>query len=66
MNEDAQPENAVPQVSGNWKPRFFAVFAGQALSLVGSSLTQFVLIWWITQTTGSAASLARAGVRASL
>lgn len=41
-----------------WKVRFFSFWGGQALSLVGSALTQFVLIWWITQTTGSATSLA--------
>ncbi|WP_110515924.1 MFS transporter [Herpetosiphon llansteffanensis] len=50
----------------NWKPRFFAVWLGQASSLVGSALTQFVLIWWITQTVGSAQSLAIAGMMALL
>lgn len=46
----------------NWKPRFFAIWLGQAFSLVGSALTQFVLLWWITDTTGSAQSLAVAGM----
>jgi DHA3 family macrolide efflux protein-like MFS transporter len=46
----------------NWKPRFFAIWLGQAFSLVGSALTQFVLLWWITDTTGSAQSLAMAGM----
>ncbi len=50
----------------NWKPRFFAIWAGQALSLIGSALTQFVLLWWITDTTGSAQSLALAGMMALL
>ncbi|MCA9861866.1 MAG: MFS transporter [Thermomicrobiales bacterium] len=45
-----------------WKLRFWSVFAGQALSLVGSSLTQFVLFWWITDTTGSISALATAGI----
>ncbi len=49
-----------------WKPRFFSIWSGQALSLVGSSLTQFVLVWWITQETGSANALAIAGVAAML
>jgi DHA3 family macrolide efflux protein-like MFS transporter len=31
-------------VGTNWKPRFFTIWTGQALSLIGSSLTQFVLI----------------------
>jgi DHA3 family macrolide efflux protein-like MFS transporter len=49
-----------------WKPRFFTIWGGQALSLVGSSLTQFVLIWWITQTTASASALALMGMAALL
>ena len=50
----------------NWKPRFFAIWTGQALSLIGSVLTNFVLVWWITQTTGSASALAAAGIAALL
>ncbi|MEW5869622.1 MAG: MFS transporter [Chloroflexota bacterium] len=50
----------------DWKPRFFIIWSGQALSLVGSSLTQFVLVWWLTQETGSANALALAGVMAIL
>jgi MFS transporter, DHA3 family, macrolide efflux protein len=50
------------QVSGNWKPRFFTIWTGQALSLIGSALTQFVLLWWITKTTESASALAIAGM----
>ena len=41
-----------------WKPRFFTIWTGQAFSLLGSSLVQFALIWWITQKTGSATILA--------
>ena len=50
----------------NWKPRFFTIWTGQALSMIGSALTQFVLVWWITQTTGSPSTLAVAGVVALL
>lgn len=50
----------------NWKPRFFTIWTGQALSMIGSALTQFVLVWWITQTTGSPSALAVAGVVALL
>ncbi len=49
-----------------WGVRYFSIFAGQSLSLVGSALTQFVLMWWITDTTGSVAALALAGVAALL
>ncbi|MFZ4662058.1 MAG: MFS transporter [Caldilineaceae bacterium] len=54
------------QLTDNWQPRFFLIWTGQALSLIGSALTQFVLLWWITETTGSAAALAMAGVMALL
>lgn len=50
----------------NWRLRFWCVFAGQASSLVGSALTQFVLLWWITDTTGSVSALATAGMAALL
>lgn len=49
-----------------WQPRYWSIFIGQGFSLVGSSLTQFVLLWWITDTTGSVAALATAGLAALL
>lgn len=49
-----------------WRLRFWAVFSGQALSLIGSGLTQFVLLWWITETTGRVEDLALAGLAALL
>ncbi len=42
----------------NWKARFFTIWGGQAISLLGSRLVQFALIWWLTQETGSATVLA--------
>src|SRR5512138_3132898 len=44
--------------SQEWAGRFFTVWAGQALSLFGSALVQFALIWWLTQKSGSATVLA--------
>jgi DHA3 family macrolide efflux protein-like MFS transporter len=49
-----------------WRLRYFTIWTGQSLSLFGSSLTQFILVWWIAQTTGSASSLATAGIAALL
>jgi len=40
--------------------RFFTIWIGQQFSLVGSTLAQFALVWWLTQTTGSATILATA------
>lgn len=49
-----------------WRLRFWSVFGGQALSLIGSALTQFVLVWWITDSTGSVSALAVAGLAVML
>src|SRR3989304_563903 len=48
------------QSSVNWKVSFFTIWVGQALSLLGSSLVQFALIWYLTTETGSATVLTRA------
>jgi DHA3 family macrolide efflux protein-like MFS transporter len=48
--------------SPGWKIPFFAIWTGQTFSLVGSALVQFALIWWLTETTGSAAVLATASL----
>ncbi len=42
----------------SWKRDFFAIWGGQAFSLVGSSLVQFALVWWLTVETGSGTVLA--------
>lgn len=49
-----------------WAPRFFTIWIGQAFSLLGSMLVQFALVWWLTQTTGSATVLAMATLAAVL
>ncbi len=49
-----------------WAPRFFAIFGGQVVSLLGSGLVQFALVWWLTSTTGSATVLAGATIFAIL
>jgi DHA3 family macrolide efflux protein-like MFS transporter len=45
-----------------WAIHFFSIWTGQALSLLGSQLVQFALIWWLTVTTGSATVLATASI----
>lgn len=49
-----------------WRLRYWTIFGGQALSLIGSALTQFVLMWWITEQVGTVAALATAGMAALL
>lgn len=50
----------------SWQWRYWSIFSGQALSMIGSAMTQFVLIWWITDTTGDLGALATAGLVALL
>ena len=45
-----------------WKGSFFTIWGGQAISLLGSMLVQFALIWSLTVETGSATVLATASL----
>ncbi len=45
-----------------WKAAFFTIWGGQALSLLGSQLVQFALIWYLTVLTRSATVLATAAL----
>lgn len=49
-----------------WAPPFFTIWSGQAISLLGSQLAQFALVWWLTQKTGSAIVLTTATLMALL
>ncbi|MCI0521317.1 MAG: MFS transporter, partial [Chloroflexi bacterium] len=60
------PDITAADFQVNWKPRFFTIWGGQALSLVGSALVQFALVWWLTVETGSATILASASLVALL
>jgi DHA3 family macrolide efflux protein-like MFS transporter len=57
MNAEAVIEQPKP-----WAARFFTIWTGQAFSLLGSQLVSFAVIWWLTQTTGSATVLATASL----
>jgi len=50
----------------DWKARFFTIWGGQQLSLFGSQIAQFGLVWWLAQETGSATVLATAALVAML
>lgn len=39
-----------------WVRPFFTIWIGQALSLVGSRVGGFALVWWLTQETGGSAT----------
>lgn len=50
------------QTNGRSLRPFLILWSGQAVSLLGSQLVQFALIWWLTQQTGSATVLATASL----
>jgi len=52
----------ISSIRQSWMVPFFAIWTGQAFSLIGSQLVQFALIWWLTKTTGSATVLATASL----
>jgi DHA3 family macrolide efflux protein-like MFS transporter len=60
----ASTPNAEPKA--RWATPFFTVWTGQALSLVGSQIGSFALVWWLTQASGSATVLATASLVAML
>lgn len=49
-----------PQIPSNWLANFLPMFIGQVLSLLGSSLVMFALVWYATKQTGDATVLATA------
>src|SRR5687767_13274425 len=55
-------QNPMQADSPGWAGRFFTIWGGQALSLFGSALVQFSLIWWLTEESGSATVLAIASL----
>lgn len=48
------------QPAQKWAAPFFTIWTGQAISLLGSQMVQFALIWWLTKTTESAIVLTTA------
>lgn len=52
------------QHTAPWQISFFTIWTGQAFSLIGSTVAQFALVWWLTKLTGSATVLAMATMAA--
>ncbi len=46
----------------HWQRRFFTIWSGQAVSMLGSNIVQFAIIWYLTKQTGSATVLAIASL----
>lgn len=49
-------------INEKWATRFYTLWTGQTLSLLGSQLVQFAIIWHLTQTTQSATTLSIASM----
>lgn len=54
------------EINSQWLRRFAPLWGGQAMSLLGSRLVQFALVWHLTVQTGSTAVLATATLVAML
>lgn len=50
----------------HWKRKFVTLWVGQAVSLLTSSISQYALIWYLTEQTGSSAVLSIAMLSAML
>ena len=61
-SQSTQP-NSLPK---NWLRNYLPMGIGQIVSLVGSALVQFSLVWYVTKQTGSATVLASATTAALL
>jgi DHA3 family macrolide efflux protein-like MFS transporter len=44
--------------SKNWKKTFYVIFTGQAFSMLTTSMVQFSIMWYLTDSRGSAVVLA--------
>jgi len=46
----------------HWQRRFFTIWSGQAISMLGSQIVSFAIVWYLTEQTGSATVLAIASM----
>lgn len=60
MTDEASINNQHTDSPATWLGNYLPMWIGQALSLVGSALVQFALVWYVTKETGSATVLATA------
>ena len=46
----------------HWLKTYIPLFLGESISLLGSIIVQFSIVWWLTETTGSATILATGSI----
>ncbi|GMQ78301.1 MAG: MFS transporter [Anaerolineae bacterium] len=54
------PEEIPKSPGARWQVPYFSFWTGQAVSLLGSRVVAFAVIWWLTRSSGSATVLAMA------
>ena len=59
---EIEPKPEVDQIQSVSMRPFFIAWSGQAISLFGSQLVRFAIVWWLTVQTGSATVLATATI----
>ncbi|MHA1959575.1 MAG: MFS transporter [Candidatus Thorarchaeota archaeon] len=65
MNIEDDSEHVIEEPTESMRP-FFIMWSGQAVSLFGSRLVRFAVVWWVTLLTESATVLAIASIMALL
>jgi len=63
VNALSDQDSSVKPFPMSW---FWAIFSTQSISLLGSQIVQFSLVWWLTKYSGSASVLAIASIMALL
>ena len=66
ISEKTETPFSAPHTHTDLLRGFLIIFSGQSISIVGSNLVQFALVWWLTTTSGSAVVLAFASIMALL
>jgi DHA3 family macrolide efflux protein-like MFS transporter len=58
-NTGDSPDPGSPNLKKNtWLRNYIPLFLGESVSLLGSIIVQFAIVWWLTVTTGDATILA--------
>ncbi|MEL7645017.1 MAG: MFS transporter [Anaerolineaceae bacterium] len=60
MTAENSESKISPSLPTHWLRNYLPMWVGQAVSLLGSGLVQFALVWYMTEKTGSATVLAMA------
>ncbi len=45
------------QIEKDWRPNFYLLWTGQAISRFTSAVLQLALVWYLTDVTGSASTI---------